>query len=122
MRSGLGGADVDEVIEAREGRSVQQIFDADGEAAFRELEERVTLELLDDPELRPSRSAAARSVSERIREALQRVRVVWLDVEVDHAWKRVGKAGGHAPAGARPAGASSSFTRSAGRSTRSSRT
>ena len=41
--------DVDEVIEARAGRRVQDIFATDGEAAFRELEERVTLELLDDP-------------------------------------------------------------------------
>ena len=94
---GPGSVDVDVVIEEREGRSVQQIFASEGEGAFRELEERLTLELLDDPELHTVALGGGAVLSPRIREALGRTRVVWLDVDVDHAWERVG-----ARAGARP--------------------
>ncbi len=86
---GDGSADVDQVIEAREGRSVQEIFESDGEAAFRQLEERVTLELLQDPQLHTVALGGGAVNSGAIRDALGRVRVVWLDVEVDHAWERV---------------------------------
>jgi shikimate kinase/3-dehydroquinate synthase len=94
---GPGSADVDAVIEACEGRSVQQIFASEGEGAFRELEERVTLELLDDPELHTLALGGGAVLSPRIREALGRTQVVWLDVEVDHAWERVGASGGARP-------------------------
>ncbi|MGH2860534.1 MAG: bifunctional shikimate kinase/3-dehydroquinate synthase [Solirubrobacteraceae bacterium] len=86
---GAGSADVDEVIASREGRSVQQIFEQDGEPAFRELEERVALELLNDPELRAVALGGGAIGSARVREALADTRVVWLDVEVDEAWERV---------------------------------
>jgi shikimate kinase/3-dehydroquinate synthase len=86
---GAGSADVDEVIASREGRSVQEIFEQDGEAAFRELEEAVTLELLADPELKAIALGGGAIGSPRIREALAGARVVWLDVEVDQAWERV---------------------------------
>lgn len=87
---GPGSADVDDVIERREGRSVQEIFESEGEAAFRELEERVTLELLEDQGLRAVGLGGGAILSPRIQEALRGVRVVWLDVEVDHAWRRIG--------------------------------
>jgi shikimate kinase / 3-dehydroquinate synthase len=94
---GAGSADVDEVITSRDGRSVQQIFESDGEAAFRELEERVTLELLDDPKLQAIALGGGAIGSERVREALAGVRVVWLDVEVDQAWDRVSDTAGTRP-------------------------
>ncbi len=99
---GPGSIDVDAVIEAREGRSVQEIFASDGEGSFRELEERVTLELLTDPEVQTLALGGGAVTSSRIREALERTRVVWLDVELDQAWERVGSTGSRAPAGARP--------------------
>ena len=37
---GEGAVDVDEVIEARLGRRIQDVFAEDGEAAFREVEEK----------------------------------------------------------------------------------
>jgi shikimate kinase/3-dehydroquinate synthase len=86
---GSGSADVDEVIEAREGRSVQEIFEHDGEAAFREIEERVALELLADSKLHTVALGGGAILSERVRHALESTRVVWLDVEVDAAWSRV---------------------------------
>lgn len=91
---GRGAVDVDEVIEARLNRSVQEIFEQDGESAFRELEERTTLELLADPEVRVVALGGGAIGSDRIRETLARhVRTVWLDVEVDHAWERIGAGG-----------------------------
>jgi len=86
---GPGAADVDEVIERREGRSVREIFESDGEATFRELEERTALELLADPRLRAVALGGGAVGSRRVREALAGVRVVWLDVEPDQAWRRV---------------------------------
>jgi shikimate kinase / 3-dehydroquinate synthase len=94
---GAGSADVDEVIASREGRTVQQIFETDGEAAFRELEERVTLELLEDPKLRAVALGGGAIGSERVRAALAGARVVWLDVEVDQAWERVSDSAGTRP-------------------------
>lgn len=94
---GASGADVDEVIAAREGRSVQQIFESDGEAAFREIEERVTLELLERPDLRAIALGGGAIGSPRVREALADARVVWLDVEVDQAWERVSTTAGVRP-------------------------
>jgi 3-dehydroquinate synthetase/shikimate kinase len=91
---GSGSADVDEVIEAREGRSVQEIFEHDGEAAFRELEERVALELLADAKLHTVALGGGAVLSERVRRALESTRVVWLDVEVDTAWGRVNAGAG----------------------------
>jgi shikimate kinase/3-dehydroquinate synthase len=46
-RLGLPFDDVDVIIERREGRRIREIFAADGEPAFRELEHEVTAELLD---------------------------------------------------------------------------
>ena len=89
----LGGVDVDEVIEAREGRSVQALFDGAGEAGFREIEERVTLELLDDPAVQVLALGGGALASAAIRDALAGTRVLWLDVEADEAWKRVAGSG-----------------------------
>jgi shikimate kinase / 3-dehydroquinate synthase len=94
---GPGSVDVDAVIEAREGRSVQEIFASEGEGPFRELEERVTLELLDDQNVQTLALGGGAVASSRIREALEHTRVVWLDVELDQAWERVGSSGGMRP-------------------------
>jgi shikimate kinase/3-dehydroquinate synthase len=87
---GAGAADVDQVIEARVGRSVQEIFAQDGESAFRELEEQTTLELLADGAIHTVALGGGALTSDRIREALKDVRVIMLDVEVDVAWERIG--------------------------------
>jgi shikimate kinase/3-dehydroquinate synthase len=87
---GHGAADVDQVIEARAGRSVQEIFAQDGEAAFRELEEQTALELLADGAVHTVALGGGALGSARIREALTDVRVIWLDAGVELAWERVG--------------------------------
>ncbi|MGO9898243.1 MAG: bifunctional shikimate kinase/3-dehydroquinate synthase [Solirubrobacteraceae bacterium] len=99
---GARAVDLDEVIEQRLGRSVAEVFVQDGEAAFREAEERITLELLADPGVRVLALGGGAVGSQRIREALRRCRVIWLDVSVDHAWQRVS----HGGVGGRPLAAS----------------
>jgi shikimate kinase/3-dehydroquinate synthase len=86
---GAGAVDVDEVIEARAGLRVQDIFSRDGEAAFRELEERTTLELLADPAVRVLALGGGAIGSAPVREALAGHRVIWLDTVEDDAWRRV---------------------------------
>jgi shikimate kinase/3-dehydroquinate synthase len=87
---GAAAADVDELIEARSGRTVQEIFAQDGEAAFRELEEQAALELLADSAIHTVALGGGALASARVRDALTKVRVIWLDVEVDLAWQRIG--------------------------------
>jgi len=83
--------DSDEAIEARTGRTVAQIFAADGEPAFRALETQVLAEMLDDPE--PAVIAAAGGVvlDARNRERLRgpSVQVVWLRADPAELARRV---------------------------------
>jgi shikimate kinase len=53
---GTNATDVDDVVARRLGRSIDKVFDDDGEARFRAVEEQATLELLDAPEQRVSTS------------------------------------------------------------------
>jgi shikimate kinase len=76
--------DSDAVIEARTGRTVREIFEADGEAAFRALEAEALREALATPE--PAVVAAAGGVVlDEGNRALLRAEdghvVVWLDAE-----------------------------------------
>jgi shikimate kinase len=90
--------DSDEMIEERTGRTVREIWETDGEPAFRTLETDTLLEALAEPE--PSVIAAAGGVvlTERNREALQTsdAHVVWLMADVDVLVDRV-RNGGHRP-------------------------
>jgi shikimate kinase/3-dehydroquinate synthase len=86
---GESAVDVDEVIEARRGRRVQDIFAQEGEAAFREVEEQVTLELLADPAVEVVALGGGAVGSPRVREALARTRVIWLETVWEDAWQRV---------------------------------
>lgn len=89
--------DVDEVIEARLGRQVQTVFAEQGEAAFREVEEQVTLELLDDPGVDVVALGGGAVGSERVRQALSSRRVVWLSTVWEDAWERVQGCNGERP-------------------------
>ena len=100
---GAGAVDVDEVIEERLGLRVQDVFARDGEAAFREIEERVTLELLADPSVRVVGLGGGALGSDRVRDAVREATVVWLDVDVDEAWRRVADGGGLRPLASDPA-------------------
>jgi shikimate kinase len=89
--------DSDEEVEARTGRTVREIFETDGEPAFRAEEARALAEALDDPE--PAVVAAAGGVvldpgnRSRLRAAGT---VVWLDATPEDLARRVAT-GDHRP-------------------------
>jgi shikimate kinase / 3-dehydroquinate synthase len=80
-------ADVDEAVEADAGRSVTEIFEAEGEAGFRAREERVALELLERGGVVALGGGAVES--ERMRVALRDHVGVWCDTDLEVAWQRV---------------------------------
>jgi shikimate kinase/3-dehydroquinate synthase len=92
---GIEAVDADRVIEERLGKPIEQIFEEDGEPAFRAAEEQITLELLERPGPSIVALGGGAVMSERVRSALARHLVVWLDVTVEEAWERV--AGGDRP-------------------------
>jgi shikimate kinase/3-dehydroquinate synthase len=85
---GAEAIDVDHVLEAEIGRPIAAYFETEGEAAFRELEERVTLEQLASPASAVLSLGGGAIGSERVRAALAAHRVVWVDVDLDTAWAR----------------------------------
>jgi shikimate kinase len=87
-RLGLPYADVDVEIERRVGKPVAEIFADDGEAVFRAFEEDTTAELLTRPGVLALGGGAI--LSERTRSALAGHRVVWLQVTVPYAARRIG--------------------------------
>src|SRR5690349_19696934 len=78
--------DADHVFEQRHG-PIERFFADHGEAAFREREEQIVLELLDRGEGVLALGGGAVE-SKRIRAALADHRVVWLDVALETAWHR----------------------------------
>jgi shikimate kinase / 3-dehydroquinate synthase len=83
----LAGADSDALVEAELGCSIEEFFEREGEAAFREVEERVVCELLDRaPDVVALGGGAV--LDERVRAALRDHSVVLLEIDADHAWER----------------------------------
>lgn len=80
--------DVDAVIEERSGKSIAEIFAADGEPVFRKFEEEATVELLRRQGVLALGGGAVLSAATR--KALEDHRVVWLRVGVPAAFHRVG--------------------------------
>jgi shikimate kinase len=81
--------DADDVIEARTGKLIREIFSDDGEDAFRALEEQVVLELLASDDGVVSLGGGS-VLSSTIRSALKGLPVVWLEVGVATATRRAG--------------------------------
>jgi shikimate kinase len=85
-------ADLDQLIESREGRTIPQIFQADGESRFRELEHSVLREALASTDSRFFVLALGGGafVVEKIRELLRQRQVpaVWLDAPAEELFRR----------------------------------
>ena len=90
--------DSDLIIEARTGRTVREIFQTDGEPAFRELESQVLLEALAIEHPVVIAAAGGVVLSEQNRLALQQspARVVWLCASPETLLERV-RSGSHRP-------------------------
>ncbi len=82
-------ADADAAIEEDAGRSVADIFEAEGEAGFRAREEQVVLGLLDGGGVVALGGGAVES--ERVREALRDHVAVWCDADLEVAWERASR-------------------------------
>ena len=85
---GKSFTDVDARIEEVVGKPVAEIFADDGEARFRALEESATLELLETGEVVSLGGGAV--MNPRIREALAGHDVIWLEVSIQQASRRIG--------------------------------
>jgi shikimate kinase/3-dehydroquinate synthase len=85
---GLESLDVDRMIEERSGKPIERVFAEDGEAAFRVLEEQLTLELLGRAGTRVLALGGGAVTHERVRAALAGHTVLWLDVTAELAWAR----------------------------------
>jgi shikimate kinase/3-dehydroquinate synthase len=90
---GTNATDVDDVVARRLGRSIDKVFDDDGEARFRAVEEQATLELLDAPEQRVLALGGGAVTSPRVQQALGDHTVIWLDVDLHTAWARARDSG-----------------------------
>lgn len=80
--------DTDRRIEQDAGMSIADYFRKHGEPAFREIEERTTLELLDESEGGVIALGGGTVLSEKVQRALTRHTVVWLHVSLETAWRR----------------------------------
>jgi len=85
---GVTADDADALVEQDAGRSVAEIFASDGEAAFREREERVVAAWLDRADGGVIALGGGALGSARVREALQRHTAVLLEVSPRTAWQR----------------------------------
>jgi shikimate kinase len=76
---GVPFVDADREIERRQGRTVAEIFAAEGEPAFRAIEEQVVADLVDEPGVRVVATGGGAVLSPATREHLRRRSiVVWL--------------------------------------------
>jgi shikimate kinase / 3-dehydroquinate synthase len=87
---GVPFLDSDHELERELGESIESYFDRHGEPSLREAEERVLLQLLDRPDLRVLALGGGSLGSEKVRDALKRHVIVYLDVDTESAWRRCG--------------------------------
>ncbi len=85
---GVEPQDTDRLLEDAFGRSIEEVFDSEGEAAFRSREEEIACALLDTADGGVVALGGGAVLSERVRAALERHIVVLLEVGLDTAWER----------------------------------
>ncbi len=85
---GLDFVDVDELIEQRAGKSISEIFADEGETYFRELECHASLEAVAAGGVVSLGGGAV--MTPRVRQVLEGHDVVWLEVSIPQASRRVG--------------------------------
>lgn len=86
---GLEAVDADELVERELGMPIGEFFEREGAAAFRAREEEVMASLLERTDGQAVAAGGGSILSPRVREAMERHVVVWLDVDPDAAWERV---------------------------------
>jgi shikimate kinase/3-dehydroquinate synthase len=87
--AGLETVEIDELMERELGKPIRQAFEEDGEEAFRASEAAVVGSLLEQADGGAIALGGGSVLSERIRAALQRHIVVWLEIDAPEAWRRI---------------------------------
>jgi len=87
--AGLETTEVDELIERELGTPIGEFFEREGEAEFRRREAEVVVPLLEQADGGAIAVGGGSVLVEGVPEALQRHVVVWLQVDVEEAWRRV---------------------------------
>jgi shikimate kinase/3-dehydroquinate synthase len=88
---GLETTEIDDLMEKAFGKPIKAAFEEDGEAAFRSREAEVVGSLLDEADGGAIALGGGSVLSERVREALRRHLVVWLQVDAREAWRRIAR-------------------------------
>ncbi|MDR1799395.1 MAG: shikimate kinase [Bifidobacteriaceae bacterium] len=96
-RLGWPFVDTDRLVEVASGRAIGDIFVADGEAAFRELEQAAVAQALEGQADQVVALGGGAPMLEANQAALARHTVVYLEVSDATAIRRVGLAGGGRP-------------------------
>ena len=89
--AGLRTTEIDDLMEAAFGKPISRAFEQDGEEAFRAREAEVVGELLEKADGGAIALGGGSVLSERVREALGRHVVVWLQVDAREAWRRIAR-------------------------------
>ncbi|HWM64329.1 MAG TPA: iron-containing alcohol dehydrogenase [Solirubrobacterales bacterium] len=87
--AGLEPVEIDELMERELGMPIAEAFERDGEEAFRKREADVVGGLLEQADGGAIALGGGSVLSERVREALDRHVVVWLQIDPDEAWRRI---------------------------------
>ncbi|HEX8688757.1 MAG TPA: bifunctional shikimate kinase/3-dehydroquinate synthase [Solirubrobacterales bacterium] len=87
--SGLETTEIDDLMERELGVPIGEAFKRDGEEAFRAREAEVVGELLERADGGAIALGGGSVLSARVREALDRHIVVWLQVDGEEAWRRI---------------------------------
>jgi 3-dehydroquinate synthetase/shikimate kinase len=89
--AGLKTTEIDDLMEEALGKPIRIAFEEDGEDAFREREAEVVGSLLENADGGAIALGGGSVLSERIRRALDRHVVVWLQVSAEEAWRRIAR-------------------------------
>ena len=87
--AGLETVEIDELMERELGMPISDAFEQHGEEAFREREAEVVGALLENADGGAIALGGGSILSERIRAALGRHVVVWLQIDAREAWRRI---------------------------------
>jgi len=88
-RAGLETTEIDELMEAAFGMPIKEAFEEHGEEGFRAREAEVVGELLENADGGAIALGGGSILSERVRAALGRHVVVWLQIDAREAWRRI---------------------------------
>jgi shikimate kinase/3-dehydroquinate synthase len=89
--AGLQTTEIDDLMEKAFGKPIRRAFEEDGEDAFRAREAELVGELLEKADGGAIALGGGSVLSERVREALGRHVVVWLQVDAREAWRRIAR-------------------------------